>query len=64
MLPFYPEASQNPTDDIALSFLCDDVFSHQVLPIKDDMLKGAKGTISLARAKDVVPGPNCMLKSL
>ena len=27
-------------------------------------LKGAKGTISLARAKDVVPGPNCMLKSL
>jgi len=28
------------------------------------MLKGAKETISLARAKDVVPGPNCMLKSL
>jgi len=27
-------------------------------------LKGAKGTISLAQAKDVVPGPNCMLKSL
>ena len=27
-------------------------------------LKGAKGTISLAQAKDVVPDPNCMLKSL
>jgi len=27
-------------------------------------LKGAKGTISLAQARDVVPGPNCMLKSL
>jgi len=27
-------------------------------------LKGAKGTISLAQAKDAVPGPNCMLKSL
>jgi len=27
-------------------------------------LKGAKGTISLVQAKDVVPGPNCMLKSL
>jgi len=27
-------------------------------------LKRAKGTISLAQAKDVVPGPNCMLKSL
>jgi len=27
-------------------------------------LKGAKGTISLAQAKDTVPGPNCMLKSL
>ena len=27
-------------------------------------LKGAKETISLAQAKDVVPGPNCMLKSL
>ena len=29
-----------------------------------DALKGAKGTISLAQAKDAVPGPNCMLKSL
>jgi len=28
------------------------------------MLKGAKETISLAQAKDAVPGPNCMLKSL
>jgi len=27
-------------------------------------LKGAKGTISLVQAKDVVPGPNGMLKSL
>jgi len=27
-------------------------------------LKGEKGTISLAQAKDAVPGPNCMLKSL
>jgi len=29
-----------------------------------NMVKGAKETISLAQAKDVVPGPNCMLKSL
>ena len=28
------------------------------------MVKGAKGTISLVQAKDVVSGPNCMLKSL
>ena len=28
------------------------------------VLKGAKRTISLAQAKDVVPGPNWMLKSL
>jgi len=27
-------------------------------------VKGAKGTISLAQAKDTVPGPNCILKSL
>jgi len=27
-------------------------------------LKGTKGTISLAQAKDAVPGPNCMVKSL
>jgi len=28
------------------------------------LVKGAKETISLAQAKDAVPGPNCMLKSL
>ena len=28
------------------------------------MVKRAKETISLAQAKDAVPGPNCMLKSL
>jgi len=28
------------------------------------IVKRAKGTISLAQAKDAVPGPNCMLKSL
>ena len=27
-------------------------------------VKGTKGTISLAQAKYMVPGPNCMLKSL
>jgi len=27
-------------------------------------LKRAKGTISLAQAGDIVPGPNCMLKIL
>ena len=31
---------------------------------KNMTLKGAKETISLAQAKDAVPGPNCMLKSL
>jgi len=30
----------------------------------NEMMKGAKGTISLAQAKDTVLGPNCMLKSL
>ena len=34
---FCPKASQNPTDDIAFFFLCDDMFPHQVLPIKDDV---------------------------
>jgi len=34
--PFCPKSSQNPTNDIALFFLCDDTFSHQVLSIKDD----------------------------
>jgi len=27
-------------------------------------VKGEKGTISLAQAKDAILGPNCMLKSL
>jgi len=36
LTPFCPKSSQNPTDDIALSFLCDDTFSYQVLPIKDN----------------------------
>jgi len=35
----------------------------ELIPIQGP-LKGAKGTISLAQAKDAVPGPNCMLKSL
>ena len=34
---FLPKSSQNPTDDMSLSYLYDDVFSHQVLPIKDDV---------------------------
>jgi len=33
---FCPKSSQNPTDDIALSFLCDNVFPYQVLSIKDN----------------------------
>ena len=37
LTPFCPKSSQNPTNDIVLSFLCDDAFSHQVLPIKDNM---------------------------
>ena len=38
----------------------------KILGIESTMstVKGAKGTISLVQAKDVVPGPNCMLKSL
>ena len=35
--PFCPKASQISTDDMALSFFCDDAFPHQVLPIKYDM---------------------------
>ena len=35
--PFCPKASQNPTDDAALFFLCDNAFPYQVLSIKDDM---------------------------
>jgi len=36
LTPFYPKASQNPTDDVVLSFLYDDVLPYQVLSIKDD----------------------------
>ena len=36
LTPFCPKSSQNPTDDVVLSFLYDDMFSHQVLPIKYD----------------------------
>ena len=32
-----PKFSQIPTDNAALSFLCDDTFSHQVLSIKDNV---------------------------
>jgi len=34
--PFYPKSSQNSTNNTSLSCLYDDVFSYQVLPIKDD----------------------------
>jgi len=34
---FCPKSSQNPTNNVILSFLCDDIFSYQVLPIKNDM---------------------------
>ena len=33
---FGPKSSQNPTDDMALSYLYDNMSSHQVLLIKDD----------------------------
>ena len=36
LTPFCPKSFQNPTDDVVLSFLCDDVFSYQVLSIKYD----------------------------
>jgi len=36
-IPFCPKSSQNPTDDASLSCLYDDMFSHQVLSIKDDV---------------------------
>jgi len=35
-----------------------------MIKILEYPLKGTKGTISLAQAKDAVSGPNCMLKSL
>ena len=28
LTPFCPKSSQNPTNDIVLSFLCDDAFPH------------------------------------
>jgi len=34
--PFCPKFFQNPTDDAALFFLCDNMFPYQVLPIKYD----------------------------
>jgi len=34
LTPFCPKSSQNPTNDMAFSFLCDDVFSYQVLSIE------------------------------
>ena len=34
LMPFCPKSSQNPTDNMALSFLCDNIFPYQVLPIK------------------------------
>jgi len=34
---FCPKSSQNPTDDVTLFFLCNDVFLHQVLPIKNNV---------------------------
>ena len=36
LTPFCSKFSQNFTDDAALSFLYDDMFLHQVLPIKYD----------------------------
>jgi len=35
--PFCPKSSQNPTDDVVLFCLYDDVSPHQVLSIKDDV---------------------------
>ena len=35
--PFCSKSSQNSTNNTALFFLCDDIFSHQVLPITNDM---------------------------
>jgi len=34
---FCSKISQNPTDNMALFFLYDNAFPHQVLPIKDDI---------------------------
>jgi len=35
--PFCSKSSQNPTNNASLSYFYDNAFSHQVLPIKDDM---------------------------
>ena len=37
LTPFCPKSSQNPTDNMALFFLCDDAFPYQVFPIKYNM---------------------------
>jgi len=42
----------------------DNIWKLHRLPESIITVKGAKGTISLAQANDVVPGPNRMLKSL
>ena len=36
LTPFCPKSSQNPTNDVFLFCLYNDMFPHQVLPIKDD----------------------------
>ena len=37
LTPFCPKSSQNPTDDVSLFCLYNDVSPHQVLPIKDNV---------------------------
>jgi len=37
LTPFCSKSSQNPTDDMVLSCLYDDMSPHQVLSIKDDV---------------------------
>jgi len=37
LTPFCSKSSQNPTNDITLFCLCDNMSSYQVLPIKDDI---------------------------
>jgi len=37
LTPFCPKVSQNPTNDMVLSFLYNNAFPHQVLSIKDDV---------------------------
>jgi len=62
-----PAAFQRFMNDVFSDLLdvCIVVYLDDILIYSDDItLKGAKGTISLAQARDAVPGPNCMLKSL